>query len=90
MKKVFNPFDQIETPVADTPVESSQSGAQQSTSGVNENVVVGQCSRCGDQMEKVGIKTPPDLVYFCEKCRITTPLTDAECQAYDTQLRSQI
>ena len=60
--------------------------ASESTSNVNVNTVVGRCGRCAGAMVKVGLTTPPDTVYFCDQCRVTTPMTDEECAAADRQL----
>lgn len=81
---IFNPFSQIESV---GPAAGGESvSASESTSNVNVNTVVGRCGRCAGPMLKVGLTTPPDTVYFCEQCRVTTPMTDEECAAADQQL----
>ena len=84
---IFNPFSQIEIENdASRAAGGESTSASESTSNVNVNTVVGRCGRCAGAMVKVGLTTPPDTVYFCEQCRVTTPMTDEECAAADRQL----
>ena len=84
---IFNPFFFFLIQNDASPVTGMVfTSASESTSNVNVNTVVGRCGRCAGAMVKVGLATPPDTVYFCEQCRVTTPMTDEECAAADRQL----
>ena len=99
---IFNPFSSLvdvdqqqpiqtddQTQTTDTGASTSaDGGAMASTSRVQSNLLVGICSRCNTQMGDARISEPPDLVYYCSKCRITTPKTDEQCRAWDQQMRA--
>ena len=65
-RSVFNPLESI----SETQEFKSESRIQ--------NVTIGECAKCKQPMSKsvLGDGAP---MYFCEKCRVVSPMPDPDC-----------
>jgi hypothetical protein len=70
-RTIFNPLAQTNT---------SQSSAEphEATAAV-QNVQVGVCPKCNDNMSRAVIANN-DSVFYCEACRVSTPMPDEAIQ----------
>ncbi len=66
-QKKFVSFDPLEA-LASTPAFKSQSALY--------NEKVGVCPKCGQPMSKAFIAHPADEVFYCDGCRVSSPLPD--------------
>lgn len=64
----------IFNPLAPTGVSQSSAENHAATAAV-ENVQVGVCPKCKENMTRATIANN-DTVFYCEACRVSTPLPD--------------
>lgn len=77
-RKIFNPLHQLSA-TASAEIEEDAKGEMQSTSSVR-NTKIGVCPKCDDDMGRAVIANN-ETVYYCEACRVSTPLPDDQIVA---------
>lgn len=64
-KAIFNPFESI----------GHDAKAEESTSSLF-NTQIGVCPKCQQPMGKAKLKMPPDELFYCTPCRVSSPMLD--------------